>query len=218
MICPILHRLLLLIILALPATWAGGTALADEALDVTSLLTGNFSNARQAAEDPAYQERVVRMTPIWTRRDDGPWLYMEESAVAAPDQPLRQRIYRLRWSPMAAGVEMEPHALPDPAAVVGAWRDPDRLKGLGPLLLRRQEGCAVILFRRQAWEYAGGTQANECASDQAGAAYVMTQMRVNARGLQIWDQHFDPAGRQVAGPEAGAYRFEKVTGKGAAGG
>jgi len=190
------------------------TGLADEVSALAQILTGSFSTGRQAKADSAYPEIRRYVTPIWAHRDDGPWLYVEEVAGGA-DAPSRQRIYQLRYSPSQGGVEVRQFVIPRPDSVVGAWKDPKLLKGIHPGQLTPIEGCAWILRRRTEWEFVGGTVGVECVDPAMRAegdalSYSTVQVTVRPEATTLWEQGFDRAERQVAGPAKGGYRFDKV--------
>ena len=42
-------------------------------------MTGTFSTAVQATEDPEFFDLSLHIKPIWTDRTDGRWLYVEQA-------------------------------------------------------------------------------------------------------------------------------------------
>ncbi len=185
-------------------------ASAQDQLALAQIMTGRFSSARQAGENPDYQAVELNVTPIWGRRDDGPWLYVEQAFADSPGKPYRQRVYQLRFAPELAGVEMRVFALPDPAAAVGAWKDPTKLGRLRPDELRRLEGCEVVFSRRGQWLFRGATRGEDCRNTHRGAAYMTSEMVVEPAMTRIWDRGYDADRRQVWGPKDGSYQFDKV--------
>lgn len=185
-------------------------ARADEALALAKIMTGRFSSARQAAETPGYQNVELNVTPIWGRRDDGPWLYVEQAFADSPDKPYRQRIYQLRFAPEIAGIELRVYTLPDPAAAVGAWKDPTRLGRLRPDELGRLEGCEVLFSRRGEWLFRGSTRGEACRNTHRGATYMTSEMVVEPGMTRILDRGYNAERQQVWGPTDGSYRFDKV--------
>ncbi len=181
----------------------------DGVADLAECLTGSFSSAAQAAADDAFFDIRLHMAPIWTSRDDGPWLYVEQAVATAQDQPYRQRVYHLR--------EVEPglfesavYTLPDPEGAIGAWRAPERLDGVALSDLEPRTGCA-ILMRRHGAAFVGSTLGTLCPSDLRGARYATSEVRVTPDGLVSWDRGFDAAGTQVWGARTGGYVFDRVT-------
>lgn len=98
---------------------------------LTVFLTGSFSNANQARGDQNFRAATLHISPIWTDRADGPWLYLEQALADAPAHPYRQLVYQLATRPDHA-LEVRIFELPDPIAATGAWKDPALLAKLTP--------------------------------------------------------------------------------------
>ncbi|MCA9758160.1 MAG: chromophore lyase CpcT/CpeT [Candidatus Eisenbacteria bacterium] len=171
-------------------------------------MTGSFSSAEQAAADSAFFDIRLEMARVWRDRDDATWLYVEQAAASALDQPYRQRVYRVSED----GPQVYRSAvfeLPDPDAMVGAFRDPERLAALDPDDLIAREGCEIELHA-EGTSYVGSTPGWECLSTLRGASYATSEVVVTANGIQSWDRGWNDAGEQVWGAVKGAYRFQKV--------
>lgn len=176
--------------------------------ELVSWMTGSFSSAEQAVADSAFFDIRLKMARIWESRDDAIWLYVEQAAASALDQPYRQRVYRV--SEDGPGTYRSAvFELPDPSAMVGAFRDPSRLDGLSPNDLIARSGCEIEL-RREGDAYAGSTPGSQCLSTLRGASYATSEVVVTAEGIQSWDRGWDDAGDQVWGAVKGAYEFRKV--------
>jgi hypothetical protein len=177
---------------------------------LASYMTGSFSSAAQAAADPEhFREVSLHMTPIWTTRPDGPWLYVEQAMATTLDKPYRQRVYRLSAGAEPGTLVSAVFELPgDPLAFAGAWREPARLDGLAPDNLIPREGCSIIL-RARGDTFVGSTQGHACASTLRGAAYATSEVTITSTMLRSWDRGFDASGTQVWGAEAGGYEFVK---------
>jgi hypothetical protein len=183
-------------------------AAADEpdAATLVSWMTGSFSSAAQAAADSAYYDIRLEMAPIWTERDDALWLYVEQAVAGMTDRPYRQRVYRVSQGPdgvFASAV----YTLPDPAQLVGAWRQDQPLEGLTPEDLELREGCTVFLRYDGEGRFSGGTEGDGCLSGLRGAAYATSEVTVGPGLIESWDRGFDAEGNQVWGAEKGAYVF-----------
>jgi hypothetical protein len=208
---------LLVPLLCLACAGPRGSATDADTQRVVDLLTGTFSSAAQAAaaaaavEDPteaAYFDIRLVHAPIWTDRDDGPWLYVEQAVAARPDRPYRQRVYRVRAEGDA--VRSDVFVLPDGGAdLVNAWRDPARFDGLTPDDLEPRAGCTVFL-RRSGEGFVGSAHDRDCASDFQGATHTTSIVEVDADGIRSWDRGWDDAGAQVWGAVDGPYRFDRV--------
>jgi hypothetical protein len=194
------------------AMTAGIDAMADDRetdLDLlVTWMTGSFSSAVQAAEDPEYFDISLHMTPIWTDREDGRWLYVEQAVAEYADRPYRQRVYRVLE--IAEGLfESQVYTLPDPAAVVGAWSSEQPLIDLTPDDLEERDGCS-ILMRRRDQGFVGSTLASLCTSTLRGASYATSEVLITADGMISWDRGFADDGRQVWGAAKGGYVFDRI--------
>jgi CpeT protein len=176
---------------------------------VQQWLCGSFSSQAQAEAAPQdYFDIRLRVVPIWTKRTDGPWLYVEQAASKKLDKPYRQRVYRLRAE--GATVVSEVYALrTDPLRWAGQWKDPWAFDAIGPADLDERSGCAVVLRRVDEASFQGSTVGNGCPSELSGAAYATSEVRLAADGMTSWDRGYDAAGKQVWGATQGAYRFER---------
>jgi len=174
-------------------------------------MTGSFSSAAQHAADPEdYADVRLHMAPIWTDRNDGPWLYVEQALVGRADHPYRQRIYHLVEHPDDV-IESVVFKLPgDALRYTGAWQRPDLLAGLTPADLVPRPGCSTFLHRDPDGAFVGGTRGNECASSLHGAAYATSEARITASKMYSWDRGFDADGQQVWGATEGGYLFRKL--------
>ena len=183
----------------------------DETSDLdllTEWMTGAFSSAGQAAEDPEFFDISLHMTPIWTDRVDGRWLYVEQAVSEAQDRPYRQRIYRV--DEVAPGLfESQVYTLPDPGSVIGAWRTDAPLSDLNPDDLKEREGCSIVLRRRDE-TFIGSTLAWLCSSSLRGAYYATSEVMITPDGMVSWDRGFAEDQKQVWGSVKGGYVFDRI--------
>lgn len=197
---------LLLLAPAAPVAGAAESSLST----LAAWLTGHFSSAAQAAADPEFRAVELRAVPIWTERDDGPWIYVEQALVTSVERPYRQRVLRLAAREdgrLASAV----HLLPgDPLRFAGAWREQRPLAALAPADLLPRTGCDVLLRRDEEGVFRGGTEGTGCASELRGAAYATSEVELTAEGMRSWDRGFDADGVQVWGAQKGGYVFART--------
>ncbi len=179
--------------------------------DLVRIMSGSFSTNPQARAEPQSDRNMeMHITPIWTDRTDGRWLYVEQTMAAQPERPFRQRVYKLTAHPDGT-LESAVFLIPaDPLRYAGAWHDPARFTALRPENLTLRAGCSLSLRRNPDGSFAGGTRANTCASDLEGAAYATSDVMYFADRLVIWDRGFDASGKQVWGPAKGGYEFVRM--------
>ncbi len=179
----------------------------DAAVDlVASFLTGTFDSADQAASDPSYFDVRLVTVPLWTERTDGRWLYVEQAISSAADRPYRQRVYRV-WRDQDSVLRSDVYTLPEPGALAGAWRTPERLGALTPEMLTLRDGCSIVLEAVRFGEFVGQTLGSGCSSSLSGASYATSEVRLRPDRVESWDRGFDDSGEQVWGATDGAYVF-----------
>ena len=174
-----------------------------------SRMTGQFSSETQAQGSDDYFDIRLAMVQIWTEREDGPWLYVEQAVAQAMERPYRQRVYRLRRVD-ADLFESRVYAFPDPPSHVGAWKKDKPLADLGPADLTEKKGCGVYLRLRADGAFAGGTLGTACANAFGGATYATSFVTVHADRLEAWDRGYDADHKPKWGPDAGPYVFRKT--------
>ncbi|MDJ0523372.1 MAG: chromophore lyase CpcT/CpeT [Planctomycetota bacterium] len=177
--------------------------------DLLARMTGHFSSAAQAKDTEGYFDIRLAMVPMWTERDDGPWLYVEQAVAQALERPYRQRVYQLRRIDEAL-YESRVYAFPDAKARAGAWKKDKPLDDLTPDDLEEKEGCGVVLRRRSDGTFAGGTLGMSCLNTFGGAAYATSFVTVFEDRLEAWDRGYDAENKPVWGPDAGPYVFKRV--------
>ena len=195
-----LVRVTLTLLLLAPAAHAGDLA------TLVEWMTGSFSSEAQARADETYFDIRLEMVPIWTDRDDGIWLYVEQAAASALDRPYRQRVYRVTEA-VEGRFASEVFSFPEPLRFAGAWQEPAKFDALAPDSLSVREGCAVHLLRRDDDRYTGSTDGDACQSTLRGATYATSLVTVGPEGIESWDRGFDAEGTQAWGAEAGPYVF-----------
>lgn len=176
--------------------------------ELVAWMTGSFSSAEQAAADSSYLDIRLEMARIWPERTDAAWLYVEQAAAWTLDQPYRQRVYAVtQTGPDTFSSTV--YELPDPAAVVGAFREPARFAALDPAGLDLRSGCTITL-RREDDAFVGSTNGTDCASSLRGASYATSEVRITQHGLVSWDRGWNETGEQVWGAVSGGYVFVKA--------
>lgn len=194
---------------------AAKAATEDHTPTLLTWMTGSFSSATQSTEDKEFRDIRLHITPIWTARADGPWLYVEQAAATALDRPYRQRVYRLSRTTDGRYRSEVFEFAGDPLIHAGAWREPARLDRLSPDDLKLKDGCHVLLtFQPSAGKsgpaFVGATEGKGCPSALANAAYATSEVTITDAGLKTLDRGYDAAGKQVWGSTKGAYRFDRV--------
>jgi hypothetical protein len=199
-----------ILILASCSTSKGtkSSATADKDIEqLAQLMTGKFSSEAQSKKDTNYFNISLIMTPIWSERTDGIWLYVEQAMSTKLDKPYRQRVYHLQH-PSKNTFTSDIYTLKDALSFAGLQEDKTKMDKLNFGVIDLKVGCTVTL-KQQKNIYLGGTDADKCPSDLRGAKYATTKIELKKGALISWDQGFDAAGKQVWGATQGGYIFIK---------
>ncbi len=196
-----------ILLAALPAWSATGVEPLEDV--AARWLTGSFSSAAQAVRDTSYLDIRLEMAPVWTERDDGHWLYVEQAVATHPDRPYRQRVYHVVGEGDSL-VRSDVYEIPGPARFAGDWREKEPLESLTPDSLELREGCSVYLRVTGAGHFVGGTAGTGCSSELRGAAYATSMIVLTPERLESWDRGFDQDGERVWGAETGPYVFRRT--------
>lgn len=183
-----------------------------KAVDINALvnmLEGSFSSEEQSNNDSDYFDIRLHMKKIWTDRADGKWLYAEQSVAQYPDNPYRQRVYKITQTG-SNSFESEVFTLNDPLRFTGEWQKENPLSDLIPDSLTSREGCTVYLTLINDTTFQGSTKDNNCPSERSGAKYATSEVIITKDGITSWDRGFDESGKQVWGAVKGGYIFRRI--------
>lgn len=191
------------------AILVGQPAFAGDLEELVAMMTGSFSSAAQSEEDPEnFWDIRLEMVPIWTDRTDGHWLYVEQAAASNLEKPYRQRVYHVTEVEENL-FESAVYAVPEPAAVAGAFKITDPLTQWSPADLKVRQGCSVFLVRAKDGSFNGSTREKECTSTLRGATYATSEISIQIDRVVSWDRGYDAEDQQVWGAEKAGYVFLK---------
>jgi len=201
-------RALCLISIALMSAAAASDGSEDDLRTLAAWMCGSFSSAAQAQENSEYLDIRLHMVRIWSERDDGYWLYVEQAVAWSQDEPYRQRVYHLTH--VGADIfESQVFEFGDPLRFAGAWRTDAPLLGLRPDSLEARDGCAIVL-RKTGESFVGSTLGRLCQSTLRGADFATCEVTLTESRMECWDRGFAANGVQAWGAEHGGYVFEKT--------
>lgn len=200
--------------LLIAATWSAAVSYAQEPVSEQDLLnlknrmTGYFNSGAQASRDSSYFKIDLHMVPVWTSRNDGYWLYVEQAMNAQPAKPYRQRIYHL-YRQDATTLVSKVYEFPAPASYIGSWSDPSKFNSLTPDSLIDRQGCAIFLLKNKDGDFHGATDGKKCLSNLRGASYATSEVVIRFDRMVSWDRGWDAGDKQVWGAVKGGYEFIK---------
>lgn len=184
-------------------------AQAEDLATLEEWLSGSFSSQAQSLGDTTYFDIRLEVAPIWTEREDGPWLYVEQAAASALEKPYRQRIYQLSQHESGRFISTI-YSFAEPLRFAGAWGEENPLATLSPDSLEIRTGCHVELGVDSRGWFLGSTVGNACESVLRGATYATSMVLVGPDRIESWDRGFAENHEQVWGAEKGPYIFFRV--------
>lgn len=180
----------------------------DDSLDeLQSMMIGSYDSADQASEDSGYYDITLHMYPIWANDMSARWLYVEQSVTDTPDDPYRQRVYKLKTNSDGT-FSSYVYTLDNPEEYIGKWNDTSYFDSKSRSILSLREGCEVVLEKKSG-KYIGATRDKACSSTLKGASYANSSVTITKNEVKSWDQGFDINGQQVWGAQKGPYIFKR---------
>ncbi len=183
-------------------------------ITLANYLAGEFSNAEQAKEQPAWYVNLrlwIRPVPIFTA--DSITLFAEQANVLRLEQPYRPRILRLR---QRETIEVEFYMFEDLSTAQGAGRNQDLIKQITPEKIKFLPNCTLkVATQEQAnskycFETTPATEEPCRVTYQGSTFQVFLGFKAMADELQTYDKGIDPeTGKGTWGALMGAYRFSK---------
>jgi hypothetical protein len=140
--------------------------------------------------------------------------YVEQYLDGDPAKIYRQRLYSFSLDEREQAIRLAIHIPADPRSLVGAHRDPTKLRGLTPAVTRSPPGCEVY-WRRRGDAFLGEVKPGACtfASERSGKTIVVSDdLYLDDDEIWIHDRAVDADGAYVYGNKAGIpNRLRKVS-------
>jgi hypothetical protein len=177
---------------------------------LATYMQGSFRNEAQAVADPGYFDLSLEVTRIWPERQDGFWLYMEQSLSHTRENPFRQRIYHLDEY-VGDTILLSVYAMPDPLRYAGAYQNDSILSLIHPDSITQKMGCHLYFTEQvDPVSFAGVNKPYSCEVQIKGVSYLRSEVTVFEDSLHSWDRGYDESGNIVWGEDKGAYRFVRL--------
>lgn len=183
---------------------------ADDLATLTRWMAGDFSNAKQAAENPTrYAHIHVCFRPLPFEFFQGIGLYSEQVYDYDLWQPYRQGVHRL--VDQGEQIYIENYSLKNALFYAGSSRDLNILKTITPEVIERRQHCSMV-FKRDGERFVGGVEpGNRCRITKQGReTYLVSDVELTETTWASLDRGMDiQTHEQVWGSEHGPLRFEK---------
>lgn len=176
---------------------------------LVSMMEGSFNNVEQSMNDTDYYGITLHSKKIWTDRIDGKWLYSEATCSDYPDEPGRQRVYRI--TPTYEGrFEAAEFTLPDEARFKGSWMNVSPLSDLTPDSLTSVSGCSLVFTLMNDTMYEGSTDGNNCLSEKSTAKVLTSEVIITRDNIILRYNDFDTKVKKPGGLDDRVYFFRRI--------
>ncbi len=140
----------------------------NDYIKLAKWITGIYSNSTN--------EIHLTMHPIWQNKNDGFWIYMEQS-FTKNNKPIIQHIYQL--IELKDGLyEMAVYEIPLKSRFIGCWKKEHPLETLNPDLLIQKTDCTIIIKRKCQLIFEGNTIENDCKDSQNISEMIITKKSI----------------------------------------
>lgn len=189
------------------------SAPAIAAQDINSFvkwMEGTFSSEEQAEADSNYFNIVLKSESIWNERSDAVWLYVEQAPAESPENPYRQRVYKLSVNSDGT-FESAVFLIPNEQGLTSTELKNYLINECSPNFLVEKIGCNVIVSWNENEKcFEGSTRGKECSSNLRGATYAKSDVKIYSDKLIAWDRGYDVEDNQVWGAVSGGYIFKRI--------
>lgn len=182
----------------------------DNRITLARWMAGDFSNAKQAAENPRQYAHIhVFFRPLAFDFFSDIGFYSEQVYDHDLWTPYRQGVHRL--VDKGDHIYIENYSLQDAFVYAGAAREPAILKTITPSCIQRRHHCSMV-FRRKGNTFIGQVEpGNQCLIEKNGCqTYLVSDVEVTESTWASLDRGIDVnTGKQIWGAEHGSLKFEK---------
>jgi hypothetical protein len=196
---------------------ASATSVADEPSSAVNtfadMLEGTFDSSAQAIDNSEYLDVTVRhctvaVSDLPTAKSSGRFLALRQS-VSTGETPYRVRILRVFAGESSDTVRVSSYSTVRGVNVADLCFKPADQRTVSYRILE-EEKCTTE-SRLKDGEFTGGTTGEGCTNSRAGAVRMTSEITLNKQGMTSWDRGWNAQGQVVWGPEAGPYKFERVS-------
>ena len=184
-------------------------ASSHDLITLAQWMAGDFSNAKQAAENPQQFAHIhVFFRPLPFEFFGTIGFYSEQVYDHDLWTPYRQGIHRL--VDLGDRIYIENYSLEDPIRFAGSARELSILKTIKSSDTQRRYNCSMV-FRRDGEMFRGQVEGNQCPIEKNGCqTYLVSEVEITQSTWMGIDRGLDfITHQQVWGSEHGAFRFDK---------
>ncbi|MGH2413326.1 MAG: chromophore lyase CpcT/CpeT, partial [Microcystaceae cyanobacterium] len=180
----------------------------DLMITLASWIAGDFSNSKQASENPqTYAHIRIFFRPLSFDFFSGIGFYSEQTYDYDLWTPYRQGIHRL--VDRGEQIYIENYAIKDNFRYAGAGHNLEILHTITPDCIERRYHCSMI-FKREGEIFRGSVEGNNCLIERQGRqTYLVSEVELTEKTWISLDRGLDiNTHEQIWGSAAGPLKFE----------
>ncbi len=207
-----MRKIILYIFLAIVVLGCNSKTTNDTELDnLVKALVGEFSNTKQAEEDPTFKHIKMTNIRIWEDRQ-GYWVYSEQFDANDVSNIYGQRIVNYERVD-STKFKSTSYRLSNAKAYRSGWKDKKMFNRLTIDSLEIREGCQVYFKKNTSTIYSGKTNKSTCSSSFNRIDYITSDFVVSKDKISIWTRGYNEEGKQVWGKITGPFKYQRISKK-----
>lgn len=175
---------------SLPAVQAPLPAKVDLKV-LVSFMAGHFETKNQTADGEIFRDVQLDIVPVWNKKKDGYWLYVEEARANQKEVTYQQQVFHLYM--LGNLFVQDTYEVGSPMRFDGPKKFKKTLKSLQKDSLILVAGCEIY-FRYDSGKFRGQTNRVNCPTRVEGAASGYREFQVKATEMEFTEHGFDAAG------------------------
>jgi hypothetical protein len=193
--------------------------LSQNLITLGNYLNGEFSNQKQALEQPAWFVNLhLWFRPVSLFSEDSLTLFTEQAAVVNFDQPYRPRLLRLSQDNLSDDLTITYYKFKDMTAFLGSGKNPQKLESLtvNDVELLTHQGCYLKVEMTQitsdTYQFKAFPLTDEpcCFTHQNQEYKIALGFEVTEREYKSYEKGIDSQTDKATWGLMGAYCFEKI--------
>jgi CpeT/CpcT family (DUF1001) len=163
--------------------------------------SGSFSNESQAKADSHFIKSNLQLQPIWQKRKDGVWIFVQQT-----DSLVQYQVWHYYIQDDSTLILQFLH-FKETDKAIQLSKDITQQSKLNLFNLLTRHGCEVYLKKNKKG-YEGSSTGKDCFAEIKGVEYLSVSISVTRNDIAKLETGFDKEDKQVYG-SAGAYHFIK---------
>jgi CpeT protein len=164
--------------------------------------TGSFSNEGQAKADTHFVKTGLQIQPIWQKRNDGVWLFVQQT-----DSSVQFQVWHYYIQDDTTLI-LQFLQFKEAGKAVQLNKDITQQSKLNLYHLLTRHGCEVYL-KKDKKGYTGVSAGKDCFAEIKGVEYLSENISITRNNIVKLEIGFDKEDKQVYGAVNGSYTFIK---------